>query len=134
MKEEMMKSIVIKEKGITLVALVVTIIVLIILAGVSFNLVLGENGIITRAQEAKKAQEIAEITTSIQLELTERRIQNEGKLTNLDVVEVLNKYGNINYQEDGVTIKSITTEKNYEILASNLISADEIQAKQQIVI
>ena len=43
-----------KEKGITLVALVVTIVVLLILAGVSINLVLGENGLITQAQEAKR--------------------------------------------------------------------------------
>ena len=42
-----------KENGITLVALVVTIIVLIILAGVSINLVLGDNGIITKAREAR---------------------------------------------------------------------------------
>ena len=41
-------------KGITLVALVVTIVVLLILAGVSINLVLGNNGIIKKAQEAKK--------------------------------------------------------------------------------
>lgn len=40
------------EKGITLVALVVTIIVLLILASVSISLVLGDNGIITRAREA----------------------------------------------------------------------------------
>ncbi len=40
------------EKGITLVALVVTIIVLLILAGVSLSLILGDNGIITRAQDA----------------------------------------------------------------------------------
>ena len=39
-------------KGITLVALVVTIVVLLILAGVSINLVLGNNGIITNAKEA----------------------------------------------------------------------------------
>ena len=39
--------------GITLIALVITIIVLIILAGVRINLVLGNNGIITRAREAK---------------------------------------------------------------------------------
>ncbi len=38
------------QKGITLVALVVTIIVLIILAGVSIALVLGNNGIATKAQ------------------------------------------------------------------------------------
>ena len=42
-----------KNKGITLVALVVTIVVLLILAGVSINLVLGDNGIVKKAQEAK---------------------------------------------------------------------------------
>ena len=42
-------------KGITLVALVVTIVVLLILAGVSINLVLGENGLISNAKEAAKA-------------------------------------------------------------------------------
>ena len=41
-------------KGITLVALVVTIVVLLILAGVSINLVLGNNGIIDKAKEAKR--------------------------------------------------------------------------------
>ena len=44
-----------KEKGITLIALVVTIVVLLILAGVSISMLLGENGIITQASEAKKA-------------------------------------------------------------------------------
>ena len=39
-----------KEKGITLVALVVTIIVLLILAGVAISLTIGQNGIFTRAQ------------------------------------------------------------------------------------
>ena len=43
-----------KNKGITLVALVVTIVVLLILAGVSINLVLGDNGIITKAKEAQR--------------------------------------------------------------------------------
>ena len=41
------------QKGITLVALVVTIIVLIILAGVSIALVLGDNGLINKAKEGK---------------------------------------------------------------------------------
>ena len=45
-----------KNKGITLVALVGTIVVLLILAGVSINLVLGNNGIIAKAQEAKTKQ------------------------------------------------------------------------------
>ena len=42
-----------KEKGITLVALVITIIVLLILAGVTISLVVSDNGVIHKAQDAK---------------------------------------------------------------------------------
>ena len=42
------------ERGITLVALVITVIVLIILAGVTLSTLVGDNGIITKAQEAKQ--------------------------------------------------------------------------------
>ena len=38
-----------KEQGITLIALVVTIVVLLILAGVSISMLTGENGIVTQA-------------------------------------------------------------------------------------
>ena len=48
--EQMMK----KQKGITLIALVVTIVVLIILATISINAVLGENGLIKRAEKAQE--------------------------------------------------------------------------------
>jgi len=44
-----------QEKGITLVALVITIIVLLILAGVSISLVLGENGVLSQAKNATTA-------------------------------------------------------------------------------
>lgn len=42
-----------KAKGITLIALVITIVIVLILAGISMSFVLGENGIITKAQEAR---------------------------------------------------------------------------------
>ena len=48
-----------KVEGITLIALVITIIVLLILAGVSISMLTGENGILKRAQEAKEKTEIA---------------------------------------------------------------------------
>ena len=54
-----MKRIQKKEKGITLIALVVTIVVLLILAGVSINLVIGQNGLIKKAGDAKDATEQA---------------------------------------------------------------------------
>ena len=44
-------------RGITLIALVITIIVLLILAGVTINMVLGDDGIIQNAQKAKEANE-----------------------------------------------------------------------------
>lgn len=54
-----------KEKGITLVALVVTIVVLLILAGISLNLVLGQNGIVSKAKEAREKTD--EATTNTEL-------------------------------------------------------------------
>ena len=49
-----------KERGITLIALVITIIVLLILAGVSIAMLTGENGILTQAQNAKNRTEEAQ--------------------------------------------------------------------------
>lgn len=57
----------IKDKGITLITLVITIIVLLILAGVSFVILTGENGILTQAQRAKNETEIAEERGKLEL-------------------------------------------------------------------
>ena len=55
-------------KGITLIALVVTIIVLLILAGVALNLTIGQNGIFTRAQDAANTWKNAEANEQLALE------------------------------------------------------------------
>lgn len=65
-----------KEKGITLVALVVTIVVLLILAGISLNLVLGQNGIITRAQQAKNNTEADSVQTNKDMQTMENTMTN----------------------------------------------------------
>ena len=49
------------ESGITIIALVVTIVILIILAGISINLTLGQDGLITKAKQAKENIELAQI-------------------------------------------------------------------------
>ncbi len=59
------------DKGITLVALVVTIIVLLILAGVSINLVAGSNGILGRAQKAVDLNNMVKIKEEIELKIAE---------------------------------------------------------------
>ena len=49
-----------KQRGITLIALVITIIVLLILAGVSIAMLTGNNGILSQAQKASEETKIAE--------------------------------------------------------------------------
>ena len=63
-------------KGITLVALVVTIVVLLILAGVSINSVLGENGIIIKAKEAAEKTAEAQEREMIERNLLEQELEN----------------------------------------------------------
>ena len=66
------------QKGVTLVALVVTIIVLIILAGISINLLLGDNGIITIAKKAKENTELAKIEEETELNELYAQLETEG--------------------------------------------------------
>lgn len=60
-----------KSKGITLISLVVTIILMIILAGISIVLLFGEQGIITRAKEQKEIQIQGEILEQLELQKTD---------------------------------------------------------------
>ena len=65
-KNKNVKSILMKgQNGITLIALIISIIVMLILAGVSLNATIGENGIISRAQESKLRKEEADVETEI---------------------------------------------------------------------
>lgn len=111
------------QKGITLVAIVVTIIVLIILAGISVNLLLGDNGILQKAKDASVAQEKAEIKEKIGLDITAKQIQGQGIVTKADVEAVLGAYGEVQYNQDE-TIKSVITEKGYEIALSEIYTGE----------
>lgn len=81
-----------KNNGITLIALVVTIVVLLILAGVAINSVLGDDGIIAKAQVAKEKTETAEIKEMTKEDIVEKQIENKGSISKNDFVEILNKY------------------------------------------
>ena len=56
-------------KGITLIALVITIIVLLILAGVSIAMLTGQNGILTQASTSKEKTNAAEVAERVNVEL-----------------------------------------------------------------
>ena len=63
-------------KGITLIALVITIIVLLILAGVSIAMLTGQNGILTQASNAKSDTAKAEIAEKVNLAIQAKYAEN----------------------------------------------------------
>lgn len=115
-------------KGITLVALVITIVILLILAGISIQAITN-TGLFNKANEAKKQSEIANIKEQIQLEIYAKQAENTGEITEYDLKSILEKYGTINYEEDKTTIKGITTSKGYEILISDIYTREFAEEK-----
>lgn len=110
-----------KNGGITLIALVITIIVLLILAGVSIATLTGDNSLLTKASDAKIANDIADIKEQIQLDILSEQTGNQGSISDSSLKTILEKYGTINYEEDETTIKSIATTKgNYEIAMADI--------------
>ena len=85
MKKYMRESKIKNQKGITLLVLVITIIILLILAGVTISAITGDNGIIGNAGKAKEETEIA----------------NEKEIVEKATVQAMgnNKYGNIEEDE-----------------------------------
>lgn len=91
------------EKGITLVALVVTIVILLILAGITLNLVLSDDGIFGKAQEAKNKWEEAEQNETNALNNLYNRLENLLDNTNSDNVTLKGTWklnDEINYPSD----------------------------------
>ncbi len=68
-----------KQNGITLIALVVTIVVLLILAGVSLNAIFSENGLINRAKDAQNKMDQATQNDLAQLDELDSWLENQVK-------------------------------------------------------
>lgn len=73
MKNNLRKEL--KQRGITLIALVVTIIVLIILAGVSFNLIMGENGLFAHAKASGVENTHGAVHEKLMLAIADHELQ-----------------------------------------------------------
>ena len=71
------------ETGITLISLVVTIVILIILAGVSINATIGEDGLVTKAKKAEEKQEIVQILEKLELQKGSAKLANPEDLITL---------------------------------------------------
>ena len=89
-----------KEKGITLIALVVTIVVLLILAGVSISMLTGENGIITQAQNSKEATEQARVEELVDLAVNSLIGENQGSTNGITPEMVAEEVNEMENRED----------------------------------
>ncbi len=105
------------KSGITLIALVITIIILLLLSGVAIATLTGENGLMTRAKQAKKAQIEVEIKESLILAVQDLQVEKVGDATLDDITqewieEKLSEY-NPNVKDDAsINGKKITMQKN----------------------
>lgn len=102
------------QKGITLIALVITIIVLLILAGVSIAMLTGENGILTRTKEAKISQIEGQVREEINLAVQAAKMFAEQKAVETDS-------GFLAEEQEAAIVdemeKDLTTTKGYEVTA-----------------
>ena len=135
-----------RERGITLIALVVTIVVLLILAGVSLNLVLGNNGIITKAQDAKLMTRAGSAEDEVELWKSDNYIARTSNQATVDKETMLQglKDKNLVYEEEIdrdneiITIKkkdgTIVKEINYSGVIINISKTPETEKSGAVVL
>ena len=116
-----------KERGITLIALVITIIVLLILAGVTLNQTLGENGLLKRADETAIKTKLASIKEQYDLYMADKKMQDLNfEPTSLNAGKSSLSYNTKQDSENGsiyTILKDAPQEyvDNFEIIKGELI-------------
>ena len=114
-----------KNKGITLIALVITIIVLLILAGVSVAMLTGENGILSQAQKAGEQTDIGREKEDIALAYNGAKTKNRGGDVDADDLNKNFEYNDItNATAEGSNPITVTFDsgRQYTIDENGVIS------------
>ena len=111
------------QNGITLIALVISIIVMLILAGVSLNATIGDNGIITQAQNAAYMQGIAALEEYLQTEYVKYYDETENYTSKIELLS--SKLGNL-CLKDG-TKNYITYDGKMYYLINKQVLPDDVK-------
>ncbi len=123
-------------RGITLIALVITIIVTLILAGIAINALTGENGIITKATDAKEKTAKTNALEKINLAILSAMTKGNGDIDNATLREELEKEG-LTIKTEGDTLPwevvydkyIFTIDENYGVEEVNGISLSKKEIK-----
>ncbi|MCI8443764.1 MAG: hypothetical protein HFJ37_01065 [Clostridia bacterium] len=108
------------KKGVTLITLVITIIVLLLLAGVTMATLAGENGILNQSSKAKTETEIASIKEEIQVEILKEQKKNRGDIVEDRLKKILENYGILSNERKLLDRTLTTTKGNYQIKVSDI--------------
>ena len=113
LKKKEKRHIVANEKAITLIALVVTIVILLILAGVTITMTLGQNGLFTRAREGRAAYEESEVRDDLSMLITQYTWDKASEKTDKSLGDYLKENGatSVKANADGTTLE--VTYKGY---------------------
>lgn len=104
-------------RGITLIALVITIIVLLILAGVSISLLSGDNGILNKASSAKSNTEQSGVLEEIRLKLYNNELELDD-ISSIDYLKSLELIKEEVTDEETTNISYVLNEKKLDIKVS----------------
>ena len=110
-----------KEKGITLIALVITIIVLLILAGVSITMLTGNNSIITNAAKARRNNAISSVKEQVLMAVNTAYTEYNSKLVTNELDE-----GETLYKDTKTAIEAIQSNQS-EIVFTFTPSSGEVR-------
>ena len=117
-----------RNKGITLIALVVTIIVLLILAGISISMLTGQNGILNRASEAKSKNGTAQNGDLVKLSTMDALSQGLGTITDANLKTALNNNigeGKYEITGDATNGWTVTVEgEDYRVEATGIVNGN----------
>ena len=123
-----------KQRGITLIALVITIIVLLILAGVSIAMLTGQNGILTQANNANIQQSHAAVREGISLAYNEWQIElKTSSSTRVASTDVVSIQGKEEKTEAGTstTFLDFLVSKNYVDATTKIINVENLTGSKQ---
>lgn len=99
LNEKLKRNILIKSRnGITLIVLVITIIILLILAGITTAVLTGDNGLLNEAGNAKQASEVADAIEAIQFEVMKSYKKN-GTIDEDKINQNLSKINGLTYND-----------------------------------
>ena len=99
-----------RQSGITLIALVITVIVLLILAGISISMLTGKNSIINESRQAKDETQVAQETEILEIAVAHAMSKNtQGSITESELRKELETYAKSKTEE-------ITTDARGNIL------------------